>query len=239
MPELQKIYEGKAKVIFPGPKSGTVVQYFKDDATAFNAKKFDILKGKGELNNLISELLMKTIAADGVPTHFLERLSAREQLVLDCNIIPLEVVVRNIAAGSICNRLGVPKGKEFEKPLIEFYYKNDDLGDPIVTDSHIILLGWSNSKEVAQMKALALKVNKALEKVFREVGITLVDFKLEFGRTKKDNRLVVADEISPDSCRLYDPASQEKFDKDIFRFDTGDLVSAYEKLAKRLGISQR
>ena len=233
-----KIYEGKAKVIFDGPRSGTLVQYFKDDATAFNAKKFEVFDGKGELNNLISELLMNTIAVHGIPTHFLKRLSAREQLILDCKIIPLEVVVRNIAAGSICNRLGVLQGKPFCQPIIEFYYKNDDLNDPIVNDSHINTFGWSNPKEILQIKNLAFKANKVLSKFFSDFDILLIDFKLEFGRTKEDNYLVVADEISPDSCRLCDINNKEKFDKDVFRFNTGDLVPAYRKLAKRLGVIQ-
>ena len=232
----QKVYEGKAKVIFKGPKAGTLIQYFKDDATAFNAKKFDVLDGKGELNNLISELLMTTIKEQGIPTHFIERLNTREQLVLDCKIIPLEVVIRNVAAGSICSRLGVQKGLKFREPLLEFYYKNDKLGDPIVNDDHINLFAWSTPSEIKQVKAFALKVNKILSKFFFKVGITLVDLKLEFGRVKFDNHLVVADEISPDSCRLCDTTSQEKFDKDIFRFDTGDLVSSYRKLAQRLGV---
>lgn len=233
----QKIYEGKAKVIFAGPRNGTLIQYFKDDATAFNAKKFDVLEGKGEINNLISELIMNAIKKKGIPTHFLERINDREQLILDCNIIPLEVVIRNIAAGSICSRLGVKSGLKFKEPLIEFYYKNDDLGDPIVNDSHISLLEWSTPKELKQVKTFALKVNNILSRFFLKVGITLIDLKLEFGRVKVDNSLVVADEISPDSCRLCDTISQEKFDKDIFRFDTGDLVSSYRKLAKRLGIA--
>jgi len=232
----KKIYEGKAKVIFDGPRRGTLVQYFKDDATAFNAKKIEIFKGKGELNNLISELLMTTVATNGIATHFLKRLSAREQLIIDCKIIPLEVVVRNVAAGSICNRLGVLQGKLFSNPIIEFYYKNDDLHDPIVNDSHISTFGWSNLKEIEQIKYLAFKVNKVLSKFFSNYDITLIDFKLEFGRTKEKNLLVVADEISPDSCRLCDKNNQEKFDKDIFRFNTGDLVSAYRKLAKRLAV---
>ena len=232
----QKIYEGKAKVIFKGPKDGTLVQYFKDDATAFNAKKFDVLDGKGEINNLISEFLMNKIKEKGIPTHFIERLSTREQLILDCNIIPLEVVIRNIAAGSICSRLGVQNGLRFKNPLLEFYYKNDELGDPIVNDAHINLLGWSTPGEIKQVKTFALKVNKILSQFFLSVGITLIDLKLEFGRVKIDNQLVVADEISPDSCRLCDTDNKEKFDKDIFRFDTGDLVSSYRKLAQRLGV---
>ena len=236
MSQLRKIYEGKAKIIFDGPKNGTLIQYFKDDATAFNAKKFDVLKGKGEINNLISEFIMKKIEEKGIPTHFLERINKREQLILDCNIIPLEVVIRNVAAGSICSRLGVQPGLKFREPLIEFYYKNDELEDPIVNDSHIKLLEWSTPSEMEKIKVFALGVNKILSKLFFSVDITLIDFKLEFGRVKTDNRLVVADEISPDSCRLCDTTSQEKFDKDVFRFDTGDLVSAYQKLARRLGI---
>ncbi len=232
----KKIYEGKAKTIFSGPKKNTLIQYFKDDATAFNAKKFKVLEGKGEINNLISEYLMEILSNNQIPNHFIKRINNREQLIHQCKIIPLEVVVRNIAAGSICKRLGIKEGKIFKNPIIEFYYKNDKLNDPIVNNSHIISFGWSDKDELLKINKISLKVNKILKKKFTEISISLIDFKLEFGRKTSDNSLVVADEISPDSCRLCDVNNKEKFDKDIFRYDKGNLVEAYKKLLIRLGI---
>ena len=225
----RKIYEGKAKTIFSGPKENTLIQYFKDDATAFNAKKFQVLKGKGEINNLISEYLMGVLSNNEIPNHFIKKISNREQLIHQCKIIPLEVVVRNIAAGSLCKRLGIKEGLIFKDPIIEFYYKNDQLNDPIVNKNHIISFGWSNKEELLEINKISLKVNKILKKKFEYISISLIDFKLEFGRKTFDNSLVVADEISPDSCRLCDMNSKEKFDKDIFRYDKGNLVEAYKK----------
>ena len=236
MTTQKKIYEGKAKTIFSGPKENTLIQFFKDDATAFNAKKFKVLAGKGEINNLISEYLMQILSNNKIPNHFIKKISNREQLIHQCKIIPLEVVVRNIAAGSICKRLGIKEGKIFKAPIIEFYYKNDELNDPIVNNSHIISFGWSNKEELLKIKKILLKVNKILKKKFEEISISLIDFKLEFGRKTSDNSLVVADEISPDSCRLCDINSKEKFDKDLFRYDKGNLVDAYRNLSIRLGI---
>ena len=232
----KKIYEGKAKTIFSGPKENTLIQYFKDDATAFNAKKFQVLEGKGEINNLISEYLMGVLSNNEIPNHFIKKISNREQLIHQCKIIPLEVVVRNIAAGSLCKRLGIKEGLIFKDPIIEFYYKNDQLNDPIVNKNHIISFGWSNKEELLEINKISLKVNKILKKKFEYISISLIDFKLEFGRKTSDNSLVVADEISPDSCRLCDMNSKEKFDKDIFRYDKGNLVEAYKKLSIRLGI---
>ncbi len=232
----KKIYEGKAKTIFSGPKENTLIQYFKDDATAFNAKKIEVLEGKGEINNLISEYLMQILSNNQIPNHFIKKISNREQLIHQCNIIPLEVVVRNIAAGSICKRLGIKEGKIFKNPIIEFYYKNDELNDPIVNNSHIISFGWSSREELQKINKISLKVNKILKKKFEEISISLIDFKLEFGRKTSDDSLVVADEISPDSCRLCDVNNKEKFDKDIFRYNKGNLVEAYKKLLIRLGI---
>ena len=234
----KKIYEGKAKIIFSGPKENTLIQYFKDDVTAFNAKKFKVLKGKGEINNLISEYLMQLLSNNQIPNHFIKKISNREQLIHQCKIIPLEVVVRNIAAGSICKRLGIKKGKIFKDPIIEFYYKNDELNDPIVNNSHIISFGWSDKEELFKINEISLKVNKILKKQFEEISISLIDFKLEFGRKTSDDSLLVADEISPDSCRLCDLNNKEKFDKDIFRYDKGNLVEAYKKLLIRLGIKK-
>ena len=234
----KKIYEGKAKIIFSGPKENTLIQYFKDDVTAFNAKKFKVLKGKGEINNLISEYLMQLLSNNQIPNHFIKKISNREQLIHQCKIIPLEVVVRNIAAGSICKRLGIKEGKIFKDPIIEFYHKNDELNDPIVNNSHIISFGWSDKEELFKINQISLKVNKILKKKFEEISISLIDFKLEFGRKTSDDSLLVADEISPDSCRLCDLNNKEKFDKDIFRYDKGNLVEAYKKLLNRLGIKK-
>ena len=232
----KKIYNGKAKTIFSGPVEDTLIQYFKDDATAFNAKKIQVLEGKGEINNLISEYLMETLSKNQIPNHFIKKINSREQLIHKCKIIPLEVVIRNIAAGSICRRLGIKEGLIFEEPIVEFYYKNDQLHDPIVNNNHIISFGWSNKTELKEINLISLKVNNILRKKFAEFSISLIDFKLEFGRKTSDNSLVVADEISPDSCRLCDIDSKEKFDKDIFRYDKGNLVEAYRTLSTRLGI---
>tara|TARA_Y100001933_G_scaffold219027_1_gene227471 strand:- start:67 stop:783 length:717 start_codon:yes stop_codon:yes gene_type:complete len=232
----KKLYEGKAKTIFLGPNENTLVQHFKDDATAFNAKKIKVLDGKGEINNLISEYLMQILSNNQIPNHFIKKISNREQLIHQCKIIPLEVVVRNIAAGSICKRLGIKEGKIFKDPIIEFYYKNDELNDPIVNNSHIISFGWSDKEELLNINKISLKVNKILKSKFEKISISLIDFKLEFGRKTSDNSLVVADEISPDTCRLCDLNTKEKFDKDIFRYDKGNLVEAYKKLSIRLGI---
>ncbi len=238
MTRQNKIYEGKAKTIFSGPKKNTLIQYFKDDTTAFNAQKVKVLYGKGEINNLISEYLMQILSYNQIPNHFIKKISSREQLIHQCKIIPLEVVVRNIAAGSICKRLGIKAGKIFQDPIIEFYYKNDELNDPIVNNSHILSFGWSDNEELFKIKKISLKVNKVLKSKFEEISISLIDFKLEFGRKTSDNSLVVADEISPDSCRLCDVNNKEKFDKDIFRYDKGNLVEAYNKLLIRLGITK-
>ena len=236
MKKGKKLYEGKAKIIYATSDKNLVIQYFKDDATAFNAKKFKVLEGKGKINNLISEHLMKILSNNQIPNHFIKKISNREQLIHQCKIIPLEVVVRNIAAGSICKRLGIKEGKTFKDPIIEFYYKNDELNDPIVNNSHIISFGWSDKEELFKINQISLKVNKILKKKFEEISISLIDFKLEFGRKTSDDSLVVADEISPDSCRLCDLNNKEKFDKDIFRYDKGNLVEAYKKLLIRLGI---
>ena len=234
----KKIYEGKAKTIFSGPKENTLIQFFKDDATAFNAKKFKVLEGKGEINNLISEYIMEILSNNQIPNHFIKKISNREQLIHQCKILPLEGVIRNIAAGSICKRLGIKEGKIFKDPIIEFYYKNDELNDPIVNNSHIITFGWSDKEELFKINKISLKVNKVLKKKLKEISISLIDFKLEFGRKTSDDSLVVADEISPDSCRLCDLNNKEKFDKDIFRYDKGNLVEAYKKLLIRLGIKK-
>lgn len=238
MARRKKLYEGKAKILYEGPEPGTLVQHFKDDATAFNAEKRDIIEGKGVLNNRLSEFFMDGLNAIGVPTHFIRRINMREQLVRSVEIIPLEVIVRNRAAGSLSKRLGIPEGEQLPRPIVEFCYKNDDLGDPLVSEEHIIAFGWATQQDLDDMVALALRVNDFLSGVMLAVGIRLIDFKIEVGRIWDGDyqRLVVADEISPDSCRLWDINSGEKLDKDVFRHDLGNLADAYTEVARRLGV---
>ena len=238
MARRKKVYEGKAKILYEGPEPGTLVQYFKDDATAFNAEKRGIIEGKGVLNNRLSEFFMEGLGAIGVPTHFIRRLNMREQLVRAVEIIPLEVIVRNQAAGSLSKRLGLEEGTRLPRPIVEFCYKDDALGDPLVTEEHIAAFGWAGQQDMDDMISLALRVNDYLSGVFHAVGITLVDFKIEIGRIWDGDfqRLVVADEISPDSCRLWDTKSGRKLDKDVFRHDLGDLADAYSEVARRLGV---
>jgi len=238
MARRKMIYEGKAKIIFEGPEPGTVVQYFKDDATAFNAEKHDVIDGKGVLNNRLSEHFMTGLNAIGVPTHFIKRLNMREQLVRAVEIIPLEVVIRNVAAGSMSKRLGIDEGTALPRPIVEFYYKDDALGDPLVTEEHAIAFGWASQHDLDEMVSLALRVNDFLSGVMFGVGIKLVDFKIEIGRIFDGDfqRLIVADEISPDSCRLWDVETGAKLDKDVFRQDLGDLADAYTEVATRLGV---
>ena len=238
MARRKKVYEGKGKVLYEGPEPGTLVQYFKDDATANNAQKHDVVEGKGVLNNRMSEYFMQGLNDIGVPTHFIRRINMREQLIRAVEIIPLEVVVRNVAAGSLSRRLGIDEGTALPRPIVEFYYKDDALGDPLVTEEHIIAFGWANQQDLDDMVALALRVNDFLSGIMRGVGIKLVDFKIEIGRIWEGDfmRLVVADEISPDSCRLWDMKSGEKLDKDVFRRDLGSLVEAYTEVARRLGV---
>jgi len=234
----RRIYEGKAKVLFEGPQPGTLVQYFKDDATAFNNKKRGVITGKGVLNNRISEHLMLRLAEIGVPTHFVRRLNMREQLVREVEIIPIEVVIRNVAAGSIAQRLGLEEGSQLPRPIVEYYLKNDELGDPMVTEEHITAFNWANTQDLDDMLQLALRVNDFLLGLFLGAGLRLVDFKLEFGRLWEDDemRIVVADEISPDSCRLWDVKTNDRLDKDRFRRDMGRVEEAYQEVARRLGV---
>src|SRR5476651_163297 len=223
MSRRRRIYEGKAKILYEGPEPGTLIQHFKDDATAFNAKKHEVIEGKGVLNNRISEYVFQHLNDIGVPTHF---------------ISPLEVVVRNVAAGSLATRLGIDEGTQLPRSIIEFYYKNDALNDPMVSEEHITAFGWASPQEIDDIMALAIRVNDFLSGLFLGVGIRLVDFKMETGRLWENDvmRIVVADEISPDSCRLWDIKSNEKLDKDRFRRDLGGLLEAYTEVAKRLGI---
>jgi len=234
----KKIYEGKAKILYEGPEPGTLIQYFKDDATAFNAQKKAVLEGKGVINNRISEYIMTRLNSIGVQNHFIRRLNLREQLIKEVEIVPLEVVVRNIAAGSIATRLGLTEGQPLPRSIIEFYYKDDKLGDPMVSEEHITAFNWAATQEIDDMMAMALRVNDYLSGLFSGVGITLVDFKIEFGRIYEGDfsRIILADEISPDSCRLWDAATNEKLDKDRFRRDLGNVIESYTEVARRLGI---
>jgi phosphoribosylaminoimidazole-succinocarboxamide synthase len=240
MNRRRRIYEGKAKVLYEGPEPGTLIQHFKDDATAFNAKKHEVIDGKGVLNNRISEFIFQHLNDIGVPTHFIRRLNMREQLIREVEIVPLEVVVRNVAAGSLSKRLGMEEGTQLPRSIIEFYYKNDALDDPMVSEEHITAFGWASPQEIDDIMALAIRVNDFLSGLFLGVGIRLVDFKMECGRLWEGDlmRIVVADEISPDSCRLWDIKSNDKLDKDRFRRDMGGLVEAYTEVARRLGIMQ-
>jgi phosphoribosylaminoimidazole-succinocarboxamide synthase len=238
MNRRRRIYEGKAKILYEGPEPGTLIQHFKDDATAFNAKKHEVVDGKGVLNNRISEFIFNHLNGMGIPTHFIRSLNMREQLIREVEIIPLEVVVRNVAAGSLSERLGIEEGTALPRSIIEFYYKNDELNDPMVSEEHITAFGWANPQELDDIMALAIRINDFLTGLFLGVGIRLVDFKIETGRLYEGDmmRIVLADEISPDSCRLWDIKSNDKMDKDRFRKDLGGLIEAYSEVARRLGI---
>ncbi|KQI67195.1 phosphoribosylaminoimidazole-succinocarboxamide synthase [Loktanella sp. 3ANDIMAR09] len=238
MARRKLVYEGKAKILYEGPEPGTFVQYFKDDATAGNGAKKDVIEGKGVLNNRLSEFFMTGLANIGIPTHFIRRLNMREQLIRQVEIIPLEVIVRNFAAGSMAKRLGLEEGAPLPRPIVEFSYKDDKLGDPLVPEEYIIAFGWASQQDMDDIVSMALRVNDYLSGVMYGVGIKLVDFKIEIGRIWDNDfmRLVVADEISPDSCRLWDIESGQKLDKDVFRQDLGSLSDAYTEVARRLGV---
>jgi phosphoribosylaminoimidazole-succinocarboxamide synthase len=238
MARRKMVYEGKAKILYEGPEPGTYVQYFKDDATAFNAEKKAVIEGKGVLNNRLSEYFMNGLTQIGVPTHFIKRLNMREQLIRQAEVIPLEVIVRNFAAGSMAKRLGLAEGMALPRPIVEFSYKDDSLGDPLVPEEYIAAFGWATQQEMDDIVSMALRVNDFMSGVMYGVGIKLIDFKIEIGRVWDNEfpRLVVADEISPDSCRLWDIESGQKLDKDVFRQDLGDLADAYTEVAKRLGV---
>ncbi|RTZ60249.1 MAG: phosphoribosylaminoimidazolesuccinocarboxamide synthase [Gammaproteobacteria bacterium] len=233
MERREKLYEGKAKIIYATDQPDKVIIYFKDDTTAFDGVKKEQIVGKGVINNTISSLIFEVLNKRGIPTHYIEKLSDREMLALKVEIIPVEVVVRNFAAGSFTRRYGVPEGTKLEKPLVETFWKNDELHDPLVCLEHIKLLKLAEPEDVEKMKEIALEVNEVLKAFFASKDILLVDFKLEFGKTT-DGRLVLADEISPDSCRLWDAKTKKKLDKDVFRFDLGDLKEAYQELLNRL-----
>ncbi len=238
MSRRRQIYEGKAKVLFEGPEPGTLVQYFKDDATAFNNQKQGTITGKGVLNNRISEYLMTRLGEIGIPTHFVRRLNMREQLIKEVEIIPVEVVVRNVAAGSFSNRFGIAEGTALPRSIVEHYYKSDELNDPMITEEHITAFGWANPPELDEILSMTLRINDFLGGLFFALGIRLVDFKVEYGRLweGEDMRVVLADEISPDNCRLWDIKTNEKLDKDRFRRDLGRVEEGYQEVARRLGI---
>ena len=238
MGRRNKIYEGKAKILYEGPEPGTIVQYFKDDATAFNAEKKDVIDGKGVLNNMLSEYFMKGLTQIGVPNHFIKRINMREQLCKSCEIVPLEIIVRNYAAGTMSKRLGIDEGTQLPRPIVEYCYKDDSLGDPLVSEEHIAAFGWASQQDMEDILSLALRVNDFISGVMFGVGIKLIDFKIEVGRVYDGDfqRLIVADEISPDSCRLWDIETGRKLDKDVFRRDLGSLADAYTEVANRLGV---
>ncbi len=238
MSRRRQIYEGKAKILYEGPEPGTLIQYFKDDATAFNAQKRGTIAGKGVLNNRISEHIFTLLGGIGVPTHFIRRLNMREQLVRQVEIIPIEVVVRNVAAGTLSQRLGIEEGTQLPRTILEYYYKDDALGDPMIADEHIACFGWASREEMDDIADMAVRVNDFLCGLFAGIGIRLVDFKLEFGRLWENDysRVILADEISPDGCRLWDIATNEKLDKDRFRRDLGGEAEAYQEVARRLGL---
>ena len=238
MARRRQIYEGKAKILFEGPEPGTVVQYFKDDASAFNNTKTGTITGKGVINNRISEYLMTKLGAIGMPTHFVRRLNMREQLVREVEIIPVEVVVRNVVAGSMATRFGMEEGTELPRSIVEFCYKSDELDDPLITEEHITAFGWATPQELDEIVATTLPINDFLCGLFLGIGLKLIDFKLEYGRLWENEqlRIVLADEISPDSCRLWDVKTNEKLDKDRFRRDLGGVEEAYQEVARRLGI---
>ena len=234
----KKLYEGKTKILYEGPEKGTAIQHFKDDATAFNNLKKARIEGKGVLNNRISEHIFQNLQQIGINTHLIKRLNMREQLVKLVHIIPLEFKIRNIVTDSLSKRLGIPDGTILKKPLIEYSYKNDDLGDPLVTKDHIIEFEWCDENELNKINHNCLRINDFMLGMFRGVGIKLVDFKIEFGRLPNNNQddVILADEISPDTCRLWDVASEKKLDKDRFRKDLGNVIQGYQEVGRRLGI---
>lgn len=232
MEKKNLIYEGKAKKVFETENPELLIVSYKDDATAFNGLKKGTISGKGIINNQMSNMLMKLLEKKGIPTHFVEELSERETVVKRVTIIPLEVIVRNIAAGSFSKRYGVEEGKIFSEPTVEFSYKNDELGDPLLNDSHAIAIGAATSEDIDTIRAYALKINEALKEFWEKCGVTLVDFKLEFGKTS-DKAIILADEISPDTCRFWDSKTGEKLDKDRFRLSLGGVEDAYTEVMKR------
>ena len=235
----KKLYEGKAKILYEGPEPGTIVQYFKDDTTAGNGAKHEVINGKGVINNSISSYLMSKLNDAGIPCHFIKKLNMREQLCFHIEMIPVEVVVRNIAAGSLSKRYGIERGQVLPRAIVEYYLKKDDLNDPMISEEHITAFGLASLPEIDEMYSLAMRINDYLSGMFLGMGLKLVDFKLEFGRhflSDHELRIVVADEISPDSCRLWDVKTNQSLDKDVFREDKGDMMAGYRDIAARLGV---
>ncbi len=233
MTKLEQLYEGKAKKVFATEDANAVIVSYKDDATAFNGQKKGQIMGKGAINNRVTNFLMQMLEKEGVPTHFVEELNDRETVVKKVSIVPLEVIIRNISAGSFAKRYGVEEGIVFDAPTIEFSYKNDDLGDPLINAYHVLALKLATQEEIDQIKAMAFKVNEVLKAFFAGVNVDLVDFKLEFGKTA-DGTIVLADEISPDTCRFWDSTTHEKLDKDRFRRDLGNVEDAYTEMLHRI-----
>jgi phosphoribosylaminoimidazole-succinocarboxamide synthase len=235
MKKGKKLYEGKAKIIYASPQKNLLIQHFKDDATAFNNKKKASIEGKGILNNRISEYILSNLNQVGIKNHLVKRINMREQLVKSVEIIPIEFIVRNIAAGSLSSKLGIEEGTVLDRPLVEYCLKNDELGDPMVSREHILNFNWLNVMDLDWITEECKRINDFLQGLFRGVGIRLVDFKVEFGKTSNDE-IILADEISPDTCRLWDEKTERKLDKDIFRKDLGSLVEGYQEVARRLNI---
>ena len=238
MKKGKKLYEGKAKIIYSCSEKNHVIQHFKDDATAFNNQKKSVIDGKGILNNRISEHILTCLAQAGIRNHLIKRINMREQLIKHVNIIPIEFIVRNIATGSLTRRLGIEDGTVLNEPLIEYCLKNDELGDPLISKEHIYAFNWATKKEIEKIDKQLHRINDFLVGMFRGIGIKLVDFKVEFGRLKNSNKneIILADEISPDTCRLWDTNTEKKLDKDRFRKNLGNLIEAYQDVARRLGI---
>ena len=236
MEKGKKIYEGKAKIIYATKDKNQVIQHFKDDATAFNNKKKAIIEGKGILNNRISEHIFSNLSQIGIKNHFIKRLNMKEQLVSNVEIIPIEFIVRNISTGSLTKRLGIEEGTVLKNPLLEYCLKNDELGDPLISKEHILTFNWLNIIELDWINKECRRINDFLQGMFRAIGIKLVDFKVEFGKTKSENKIILADEISPDTCRLWDASNDKKLDKDRFRKDLGNIIEAYQEVARRLNI---
>tara|TARA_B100000287_G_scaffold140898_1_gene132712 strand:+ start:59 stop:838 length:780 start_codon:yes stop_codon:yes gene_type:complete len=236
MKKGKKLYEGKAKIIYASPEKNLVIQHFKDDATAFNNQKKATIDGKGILNNRISEYILQNLNQVGIKNHLVKRINMREQLIKFVEIIPIEFIVRNIATGSLTKRLGIEDGTVLNRPLIEYCLKNDELGDPLISREHILTFDWLKIIELDWITEECRRINDFLQGLFRAVGIKLVDFKVEFGKSSQDNSIILADEISPDTCRLWDAKTERKLDKDIFRKDLGNLIEGYQEVARRLDI---
>ncbi len=236
MKKGKKLYEGKAKIIFASTDKNLVIQHFKDDATAFNNQKKANIEGKGILNNRISEHILSALKDANIENHLIKRLNMREQLIDLVEIIPIEFIVRNIVTGSLTKRLNIEDGTKLNRPLIEFCYKNDGLGDPLVAKEHIYAFEWASEKEIDYITEQCMRINDFLLGMFKGIGIKLVDFKIEFGKRKSDGKIILADEISPDTCRLWDAETDKKLDKDRFRKDLGEIIEGYQEVARRLGI---